>query len=253
MRIVSIVFFIVLASVVCHAEEVIFSTGEYPPFSSKSLPNYGFTTELVTAICKEAGITPIYKFYPWKRAETTLISGESFGAFPFYVSKERKQKFNFSDTLHYQENVFLYYVGNNKITDKVKKSKSLDELKNMTFGMVIGSDLHRKDYEDRGIDYRAVPEYNQLIKMLKTNRIDLVLEGKTALYYEIRKSDPEDIDKFQEFPYKQEHKKQIAVMVSRKYPNSKQILKRFNEAFSRIRRNGVYDKIIEKNKLSSAY
>ena len=68
------------------ATEVVFVTGEWEPFSSKSLPNKGIATELITIICKEAGINPTFNFVPWPRAEVAIEEGTAFAAFPYALT-----------------------------------------------------------------------------------------------------------------------------------------------------------------------
>jgi hypothetical protein len=103
MKCLLLLFILIFSSGVCVAKEVqvIFATGEWPPFSSEDLPEYGTATALVSAICKAGGIQPKYEFYPWKRAELKVVSGEIFAAFPYAISEERKKIYDFSDTLFY--------------------------------------------------------------------------------------------------------------------------------------------------------
>lgn len=114
--------FILLALVIfaeaCHAEDVrvVFATGEWPPYTSESLPNYGAATALVSAISKAGGIEPVYQFYPWKRAELKVAQGDVFAAFPYAISQERKAAYDFSEVLFYGVNVFVYYQKNQKLT-----------------------------------------------------------------------------------------------------------------------------------------
>lgn len=76
-----------------------FHTGEWKPYTSSRLPNGGCATELVAAVCKAAGITPSFEFFPWLRAEYQVEEGQAFCAFPYVMNSARKVRFDFSEPL----------------------------------------------------------------------------------------------------------------------------------------------------------
>jgi len=80
-----------LGSAYAGAESVVLATGEWPPYTSEKLPEYGFVTKIVTAACNAGGITPEYHFYPWARAEMLADSCEVFAAFPYVITEEKKK------------------------------------------------------------------------------------------------------------------------------------------------------------------
>ncbi len=51
------------------AEKITLVTGEFPPYTSKTLEHRGFSTEIVSAVFQEMGKEVEYKFYPWRRCE----------------------------------------------------------------------------------------------------------------------------------------------------------------------------------------
>ena len=60
-----IVTFIVMAGMAdAWAGDVTLITGEWTPYTSEKLENYGFFTEIVSEVCKEMGVVPKYEFYP---------------------------------------------------------------------------------------------------------------------------------------------------------------------------------------------
>ncbi len=127
---------------------VVFATGEWEPFTSETMPNKGIATEFIEAICKEVNIIPKFEFYPWSRAEMYVKNGTVFAAFPYAITEQRKQDFDFSDIIFYGINSFFYLDSNKKITEKMNNYKDLDDFKDFSFGVVRGnfveSELKRK-------------------------------------------------------------------------------------------------------------
>lgn len=245
-----LILFVVLAfsSAYTLAEKVVFAIGEWPPYVSSEMANYGYTTEIISAICREAGITPVYKFYPWARAQQLVQDGKVFGSFAYAINNARKSKYLISDVFQYGDNVFVYYDGNIKITDKIITSKDLNDLKSLSFGVALG-DFMREEYEVRGLKHYEVKNTQQLIKMLKAKRIDMIVGDRASLYYEIKKAFPLDVAKFRALTFNYMNAMPNVLIASKKHPNSEQILARFNAGLKKILANGVYREIVNKNNI----
>ena len=244
-----------MVSPMVHAQEpkhneplkVPFATGEYPPYSSKTLPDMGATTELIRAVCKAANIQPEFNFFPWKRAETNLVTGTAFGAFPYSAHPERRLKFDFSDDLYRVANVLVYYDGNPK-TRALSGHEELRTLKDFKFGIIMGSfaESRLKEY---GLDYVSINSVDQLVKMLHLNRIDFYIDDEAVIFQAARRLTPTDANRFRAMAIPFDKRKSNNVMVSRAYPNSAEILKRFNAGLAQIRKTGEHAKILAKYNL----
>lgn len=249
MKKILIVLSFVILSIFSYAEEVLFVTGEWSPYTSEKMSNQGDSTELIKAICKEAGITPVFKFFPWARGEAMVESGEAFASFPYVATQDRKAKFYLSDVFQYGENVYMYYEANENITSNIKNAKSLNDIKALTFGSMLGS-FTKKEFDDRKIKYFEVGNMEQMLSMLKAKRIDMVIDEKAALYHQIKKSYPGEINKFKILSVSYGEKMSNVLIVSKKYKNSQGILKKFNEGLKKLKASGEYDKLIKKNNMS---
>ncbi len=239
---------LVFSSANALAEKVVFAIGEWPPYVSSEMANYGYTTELVSAICREAGITPVYKFYPWARAEQLVQEGKVFGSFAYAITETRKSKYLLSDVFQYGDNVFLYYDDNINITDNIIAAKDLNDLKSLSFGVVLG-DFMREEYEIRDLKHYEVKNTRQLIRMLKAKRIDMIVGDRASLHYEIKKTFPQEVTKFKALTFSYMNAMPNVLIASKKYPNSEQILSRFNTGLKKILANGVYREIVNKNNI----
>lgn len=228
--------------------KVSFVTGEYPPYTSQSLANGGAATELISEICKAAGITMDLKYYPWKRAESLVANGQAFGAFPYAITEDRKKVYDFSTPLYSSVNSFIYYSKNKNTLKEVKYDK-LADLKKYKIGVLSGS-FYEEDLKKAGINCQTTDSDDQTIQMLKNGRIDFILSDAVTSYSVISKLYPKDINDFK--PLKKTYLDKIpnAILVSRKYKDYKDVLKKFNDGLVAIKKSGTYDKILKKYKMS---
>ncbi|MCP3942930.1 MAG: amino acid ABC transporter substrate-binding protein [Desulfobacteraceae bacterium] len=246
------IFVLTIVAEICVAKDiqVTFATGEWPPFTSKELPEYGVVTELVSAICRANGIQPVYMFYPWPRAEDMLKNGEVFAAFPYAITKERKVAFNFSEVLFYGSNVFVYYEKNPKTPAPVPYEE-IEDLKEYEIGGLRGSFLET-NFEQKGLTYNATTTIDQSVRKLVTGRIDFLIDNQVVIFDIIKRLYPDDIEYFKTLPKPFGRKMATALMVSRSYPEAQEILKKFNKGLMIIKQNGEYDRITKKYHMTKA-
>ncbi len=224
--------------------KVPFATGEWEPFTSEKLPNYGAATELVSAICKAADITPVYGFYPWARCEKTVDTGDAFASFPYAITVERKALFNYSEPLFHSYNVVFYHTKNPKTAKGVKFEK-ISDLKGYNIGILAGSFV-ATELEKNGIKYETTTTLDLSIKKLQMGRVDFIIDEQAVTYDTIKKLFPKEMDQFKSLPKPFGNVMANALIVSKKYPNANEILARFNKGLASIKKSGEYDKILKK-------
>lgn len=250
MKYLLILFALIAVAKPCHASEdvqVVFATGEWPPYTSESLPEYGAATALVTAICRAGGIEPVYQFYPWKRAERKVALGEVFAAFPYAISQERKTSYDFSEVLFHGVNVFVSYQKQGK-ADLPATYQSLDDLHGYRVGCISGSFLYSV-LEKAGLDYEPTTTIDQSLQKLVAGRVDLIIDNQDVIFHAIQRLYPNDVPSFKVFPAPLA-RTPTALLVSRSYPGSKDILSKFNKGLSIIIQNGEYDRIINEYRMT---
>jgi len=246
MKSLVLILTLILSTGICIAENIRieFATGEWPPFSSATLPEYGRATALVSAICKAAGISPSYNFYPWKRAELKVAKGEIFAAFPYAISEERKELYDFSETLFYGVNLFIYYDQNPRTSAPITYN-ILDDLRGYRIGVISGSFLSAT-LEDAGLDYEPTTSLDQSIHKLVAGRLDFFIDDRFVLHDAIQRLYPNITEHFRFLSRPFGNKTPTGLLVSRTYPGAHQILEKFNRGLAIIKQNGEYDRIIQK-------
>lgn len=121
----------------------VFATGEWPPYTSEKLAEYGYATEIVSAACKVAGIRPVYRFYPWPRAEKKAYEGEVFATFAYIVTDEKMKKYYLSDILFQGINYSVYYDKNPRTLQPVQY-ETIDDLINYRIVVIRGGFVRKR-------------------------------------------------------------------------------------------------------------
>jgi len=248
-KIINIVFLILLINLKVFAfkDELPLSTGEWPPYTSENINGYGFCTEIVSAIVNEMGLKPKYYFYPWKRTENAVKHGLVFGAFPYALTEERAKEYDFSDLIMENKTLFFY---NKKYIKEKPVWITLQDLKQYEIGGCQGfSYVQTLTNAKLNIELVSLDKFN--VRKLYANRIDLAIFDELVGWNLIKEHYPNNIDIFDTL-YKPFDTGNSHLMISRKYPNSKELTNRFNKALIRIKEKNIYQKIFNKYGINSS-
>lgn len=216
-------------------------SGDWPPYTQNIPGDYGLTTELVEAVVAHMQLDLNVHWLPWKRNEVSLVKGDIFAAFPYRKTMERSEQFDFSEPIIFTT-TRLFYDSNHTAPVIFEK---FSDLKNVSVGGVRGYS-YIEDFQSVGARLTQVNSDAQLVKMLHTRRIDFAamdtLGGRLLIGSMLKGTDFE-IATLSKPLYA---KSASRLMVSRSYPDSDQLLRRFNESLAAIKANGVYQQILDK-------
>ena len=109
------------------------ANGEWPPYTSESLPDYGSVSRLVTAAFAHEGIKVNYVFFPWKRALEESRAGKLDGTLIWARTDDREADFLYSDAV-LTTNYVLFFR-----KDKPVHWNRLEDLRGLTIGGILGS------------------------------------------------------------------------------------------------------------------
>ena len=209
---------------IIHAEKVPMVTGEWIPFTSFNLTNYGKFTELVNIVFKEMGVGPEYRFYPWQRCYDSVVKGRVFAAFPYSYTKERSKQVMYSDALYCSKTIFIYYDNHNGT--KQFKYNNIEDLKKFKIGGVSGY-FYENLFQNAGLKVDYTNKEINCLEKLKLGRIDLMPINELVGWHLIRTHFPDDVDKFKNL-IKPLSVDTLHLIISKTYPHSKELLKQFN-------------------------
>lgn len=157
-------------------------TTESPPFQMlEGNTVTGFSTEVVRAIFKDAGIDMPITIFPWKRAEVLLNTEHEIFYYNMIRTKVRELKYYWIADIT-PNDIYIWRLKSNKIKD----IKNISDLKEYKVALLNRSANHLYLGEN-GIpekNFLFFNENNQALKMLYNKRVDLIsLNEITFTYY----------------------------------------------------------------------
>lgn len=220
---------------------LVISTGESPPFTSDFLPQQGRLARLIRAVFDEADLRVRFDFMPWPRAYHKSALGEVDATAYWYYKPEREQEHWHSEPLMRERGHWFY------LKSKPLEWQSLEDLEGWRIGAIRGYTYTPEFYQavaDARLQVTFVNSAQQLLIMLIGGRIDTFVET------------PEVIDNISEgvlssvqLASLDYHPQPLFVTTShllfpRKKPNSEALLRRFNQAMTRLRKRGRLDALL---------
>lgn len=235
-----VLFFIIfLSSTTVWAEKVPLVTGEWSPYTSENLEGYGFITEIISEVIKEMDMEPEYKFYQWKRCYSLVKRGKVWAAFPYSYTEERAQEVLFSDTVGESTTKFFYYKKTKDYT-----FETLEDLKPYKIAGVKGY-FYEEDFNQAGLSVSYTSDETSALKRLVAGRVELMPLNELVGWALIKTEFPDEIDHFGTLP-KAYSVAELKLIVSKDYPNSMELLKKFNETLKNVKTMESYNAILMK-------
>ncbi len=220
------------------AEPLAMATGEWTPYTSEHMEGYGFITEIVTETCREMNIDPEYRFYPWRRCYTAVLSGKVWGAFPYSYTEERAGEVLFSEPVGESKTVFFYYK------NKKCEFETIADLKPCKLGGVVGY-FYEEAFKKADLNVDYAPDETSAVRKLFAGRTDLLPLNELVGWQIIRTEYPDHAKEFGVLkkPY---DINELSMIVSKSYPDGESYLKRFNEALAKVKAGDKFKRILIK-------
>lgn len=215
----------------------------YPPYTiiDNSGKIYGIFPEIIEEAAKIVKIYVEYKQFHWVRMTQEAKKGDIDAVMGLFRTPDREKHFEFSDEgLVYEEYSFFTLKGSG-----VKYSGKLDELKNITIGVVqdykYGSKFDNADFLKTE---KCLTDENLIEKLVK-KRFKIALGSKTVIdYYAIKLGVIGKI-KWLKPPVSTEYSHVIAFSKAKK-EQSKELALKFSDAIEKLIKNGRFKEILDK-------
>jgi polar amino acid transport system substrate-binding protein len=218
------------------------ATGEWAPYVSENLPGKGFTTEIVQAACREAGLDVKLEFGTWSRASGRVEQDEIFAGYPYMPTEARAEFAWFSDPIAFSRNVLFY----NKELNPGFRFKNVEQLKKYRVGGMRGY-FYVDTFKKAGVDIDYTRKAVLSFKKLLHDRIDVFPSNELVGWSLVRKRfDKEKVSKLATSK-KPLNEKKLTLMVSKDYPNARELMQRFNSGLAAIMESGEYQRIMTKH------
>jgi len=233
-----------VVSVASAGEAIRITTGEFPPWSSETLKNYGITSHIISEAFKLEGYEVEFTYFPWSRVYESAKDGKEFQATSYwYPSEERAREFHYSDALQTDQMVFFH------MKDKpLPDWETLDDLKGKRIGATREYTYTKEfwDAKDSGrldIEVANTDELN--FKKLLKGRIDMFATGPLSGQKVLRESfGPEAADRVA-FHSKPLVAPTAHLLFSKQLENGEELVVAFNRGLAKLRDSGHYRQLQE--------
>ena len=230
-RVVILCFFTSLA----YGQEVIVTTGEFPPWTSEKLENGGFINRTITAAFAQQGHTVKFEYLPWARAMKNLEQGLADASSYWFFSEKHKSKFLLSDPVTWQQLVFFYNSSN-----PLHQWDSFSDLMNYTVGVSLGYTYPEElwDAFESGIKMQSAQSDLLNFQKLALRRIDLFPIEKIAGFELLRTKLSKEKVKMISYHPKPLMSVSSHILFS---TNAEKLRSDFNDGLKTITKNGLLD------------
>ncbi|NYZ69903.1 transporter substrate-binding domain-containing protein [Endozoicomonas sp. SM1973] len=216
------------------------TTGEYPPWLSKSYKHGGFVQHIITEAFKHKGYKTKYDYHPWARNYKEGQKQHYHATAFWYKSEAREKLFYYSDALYSEDVVFFHLK-----TTLFDKWHSLEDLKPYRIGATRGY-----TYTHQFWDAYKTKKLNIIIsnsdqinfKMLLKRRIDLFVMASVAGYATLQQEVSTSQLLTITYNPKPLSSNTTHLLFYKKHQNSKKLLAIFNEGLRYIKKSGFYEK-----------
>jgi len=237
----TILFILIIAPPAQGQESITLTNGYWPPFFSSSFKYGGIGSRICSEAFAEAGIEVNYVYMPWKRSLLTAKKGDFEGSVGWRKTPETERAFYFSDPILMGKTVFFHKRG------KQFNWETLDDIGHLRVGGTLGyvyKDLLLPIAEKNGGKYDEALTDKSNLQKLAAGRIDIFPCEEAVGYYLLRSQMlPGTADLIKHHP-KSLLERDLCLVISKKTPNGKELIKRFNKGLAKIKADGRYDQFM---------
>lgn len=224
------------------AETVRLVTGDdYKPFTDQTLPQGGMITEIVDHVFQAMGHQAEIEYLSWNRGYRLSEEGVFLGAFPYVKTPERLEAFYFSDPIYTITTRFFVRQDSPISFDRDSDLKGLSVCKPLGYNL---TDI--QPFLDQNlIDMQRPSTMESCFGMLRLGRVDLVPINEHVGWQMARQVVGQDaVFRVLEKPLQQDG---LHLIVTKKNPQGRDILGRFNAILRQMRDDGRLDAIIRRH------
>ena len=221
-------------------ETLSLANGEWPPYLSEHYTHHGLASHLVSEAFKLEGIDVEYSFYPWARAFSFVQSGERIGSILWSFNEERARDVLYSEPVIALRTVFFHRKDRSFAWYRLEDLKAWQIV--ATLGYYYGAEFKRLE-EAGTLQVSRVRSDELAFDMLVAGRIDLVAAqfevGYEILHRRFVPSVAAAVTNSESFDQTDYH-----LIISRKAPDGRRIIDRFNAGLARLRASGRFDEMM---------
>lgn len=237
----SIVFTLGAALLAAHASAqatLHLANGEWPPYQSASLPQYGFASAVVSEAAQLGGIRVQYGFYPWKRAEEMVRNGHIDGSLVWSRTPLRDTFAVFSAPVFHDHEVVIHRA-DRPLPDWPQREHWQNVKLALPLGYRTFHELVRLERQGR-VEYQRVENPENGLRMILAGRLQAMTLAD-SVYQQLRRDylSPQERARLATLPTPVETVA-FRLMLSRARPQAVSLLAAFNHGLQQLRQRGRY-------------
>lgn len=231
-----------MATAAADASPLRIVAGEYPPYASEAMDQYGPVSRIIAQVSKEAGFDAEFEFRPWKRGLEEARLGRYAASSYWYYSEDREQDFIHVGPLTDEEIVFFH----RKDLD-VPSWSSLADLSGFRVGATNGytyTEAFWEAAENGTLTVEIAADDLTNLKKLVTGRVDLIAIERVLAWHLINET---FTDSQRENLTTLERPLRVSpsfLLVSRKIPNADAIAASLQNSLESVRKQGLIDQFL---------
>lgn len=169
----------------------------WPPWKIISKDNIdGIDARILHAIEHKTDLKFDYVTAPWRRCIELLKTGE-VDMITSFIQNDHRQKFAFYISPYYYIDTVRFYG----LRDRDFQIQRYEDLYKFRIGGVKGAHYYEKFDQDKKMDTEMVAHEKQLVKMLVSERIDLIIDWAIPFEYLIHKMNKQPFIKTYEYVF----------------------------------------------------
>jgi polar amino acid transport system substrate-binding protein len=239
MKRVSLLILTLIFLIFAEAKVLTSASDPWPPFIDPQSSSEGLSLEIVRAAFKTQGYTIKHSYIPWARAMKNLKEGKIDIIPNTWMTEERKQFLEYSNTYISNEIKFIKKAGD------PFEFNGLSSLKGKKVGTVRGYGYGDEFSNSSDFKREDVSSIHQNIKKLILGRIDLTLEDEIVARVAIAQKDPQLLEAIA-FTNNALSTNTMHITSGKANPNHKEYIDAFNKGLKIIKDNGEFSVILKK-------
>jgi len=221
------------------AKTVVLGAMEYPPYYGRELKNFGPLIEIVVESYRHSGYEVEIVFLPFARAMYLSKAGEIDGVVGPWYSKKRAESLFYSMPMIDNRMVFFKRKGESISYEDFSDLKQQGYRLGSVHGYMLPTGLL-----ESGITIYQVTREEQLLKILRGKRVDLVVLDKGAAQYALKQPGLSGVESNVEWMEPTLERTPQYLVISKKTAQAAEKLNAFNLGYKSLIENGVVNKIL---------
>jgi len=220
---------------------------EWGKLGGEKLPDKGLVPDVVATTLKEAGYTPEVQILPWARCLKLVEFSEFDLVAGFWMGEEQKKTYQFLAPNTVDDIAFI------TLKDFKADSGDIENFYGKRVALIRDAGGLEKFYENESkfIVFKVNNDI-QMLELLKAGRIDAVISDPVQILSKAEKAMPELSGRLR--VWDPPIQRNIgAPAVSLKNPKKDELAKKYNEAFEKLVKEGLYEKMMKKHDVTVKY